>query len=62
MQPDPRAARRGLPQAEACLETAIAAGKVVDLGVAIRFAVRSMAAADPGRTDVTEVLFFVAQP
>ena len=61
MQPDTPAARRGLPQAEACLEAAIAARKIEDLEVAIRFAVRSMAAADPALTDVTEVISFVAQ-
>ena len=50
-----QASRPGLPDAEDCLAAAIAAGRTGDLEVAIRFAVRSMATADPDQVDVTEV-------
>lgn len=44
-----------MPDAEDCLAAAIAAGRTGDLEVAIRFAVRKMATADPDQIDVTEV-------
>lgn len=50
-----QATRPGLPDAEGCLAAAIVAGRTEDLEVAIRFAVRSMATADPDQTDVTQV-------
>ena len=51
-----QAACPGLPDVEACLKAAIAAGRRKELEVAVRFAVRGIAAADPDLINVSEVI------
>ena len=46
---------RGLPDAEAHLATALGAGTVPGLQAAIRYAVRAIAAANPGASDLSQV-------